>query len=624
MTLPSPLRRRLAEFVPWLGVAVLILVGGLSAAKEILPKDSRLGVLVSVVTVVFSASIATVGAINNRLRLRRELNSLIRPYAGVRDIDPYRDGLLLRPALADLDYPKGEPPYVERSDVDRDIDDALRNQLVLITGPAAAGKSHCALAAIRRLKPEPSLLVPRQPDALERLLKEPSSPLWRLSERPAVLWLDNLEIFLARYLELPVSLTSLVNNHSSLKVVSILRDAAEGDLRRQRGPAQALRGEFLKVCSRVHVPRRDDSALAEAKRLYPSVNFDTDLGIGETFVAGSLLLDRLRRAQTEDAAGFAVVAAVLDWTRAGTHRPIEEGELGDLFKEYLQRAAAYADLGADTFVSAKRWATTPDVDCSVPLVQHVGDGTYSVFPYVLEAIDDGAIPELKSVRSSVFVFARSHSTPLQCEAIGLAAHGRNLHAVALETWLSAAGSSDTLGSPRSAFHIGLYAMEHPDLVAAETGDSPDVDQQVKWFRRAADSPEPLVRGAALINLGIRLQEKLLFEDARDAFSDAASLPEFRDADAARVNLGLLLWWHFSGQKLEAAKHFEQVIRSGDPNWAPIAALNLGHLQSNLPGGRARAIEAYCLARDSGHPDAAEIARSSLQNLVGEDTPTSDT
>jgi tetratricopeptide (TPR) repeat protein len=66
----------------------------------------------------------------------------------------------------------------------------------------------------------------------------------------------------------------------------------------------------------------------------------------------------------------------------------------------------------------------------------------------------------------------------------------------------------------------------------------------------------------------------------------------------------------------AREAYRRVVNSGHPEYAPVAARNLGHLNQQV--GRLRqAHEAFQIAIESGHPDVAPRAMVDLGNLIGD-------
>ncbi len=126
-------------------------------------------------------------------------------------ISPARDGV----------GPKGGglPRYVSR-DIDGNVRAAIDepNALVLIAGPALAGKSRTALEAVRDRAGGARLLYPRDADGLRRLA---ASDLARRKKEAIVLWLDDL----ARY-EFALdgdTWRKLVRKWPSIKLVASVR-----------------------------------------------------------------------------------------------------------------------------------------------------------------------------------------------------------------------------------------------------------------------------------------------------------------------------------------------------------------------------------------------------------------
>jgi len=115
------------------------------------------------------------------------------PVRSVRDSNPYALGVF-RSALAIEMHKDEQPPYVPRA-VDALLFTALEARLpiVLVVGPAKAGKSRTAFEAALTSMPDAELLAPRGPLALRRLLDMIESPA---RNRQLVLWLDEFGRYL--------------------------------------------------------------------------------------------------------------------------------------------------------------------------------------------------------------------------------------------------------------------------------------------------------------------------------------------------------------------------------------------------------------------------------------------
>src|SRR5205807_5915835 len=97
--------------------------------------------------------------------------------------------------------------------------------------------------------------------------------------------------------------------------------------------------EILGSAFEVTVPSEMSPAERErAAGLYPGQEFRT--GIGQHFASTVELINRFKDYLRDDPHTASIVAAALDWRRAGAPRPVTEDELRELSKVYLQRSGA--------------------------------------------------------------------------------------------------------------------------------------------------------------------------------------------------------------------------------------------------------------------------------------------
>jgi hypothetical protein len=152
--------------------------------------------LIAVVTVLVNAGIAR----NSANRATREhiarLRSLISPWPprSAATLSPYVLGV--RSPAATISQGKLFPEYVAR-DLDPDVETAMQTAaIVLIVGPACAGKSRTAFEALGNAPRTRDALVlaPDDKNALTQLLAAPDCILEQ--DKKYVLWLDDLDRFL--------------------------------------------------------------------------------------------------------------------------------------------------------------------------------------------------------------------------------------------------------------------------------------------------------------------------------------------------------------------------------------------------------------------------------------------
>lgn len=169
------------------------------------------------------------------------------------------------------------PPYVPR-DFDSDVVEALqRSRLVLLFGPARAGKSRSAYEAARQAFGERQVVIPESGAALAELAQDPPDE-WPLAN--SVLWLDDLERFVA---SLGAAELAFVGAGST-PVIATVRGETYHRWLRASGEIGDKARRLLASASSVEVGSTLSGAeRAEADRLYQDEDFTH--GIGEAFVA---------------------------------------------------------------------------------------------------------------------------------------------------------------------------------------------------------------------------------------------------------------------------------------------------------------------------------------------------
>lgn len=281
------------------GVAVAVVTGAAVAILQVLQQaigafNPRPAIYGLVIAAVFLAGLA-----RERQRVRRRQNDtaarlhrllVIWPPRPLRDLDRLWLGTF--PARRDVDP---AAPYVER-DGDEQLRAALRaGAVVLVCGPPRAGKSRTAVEATASALSEAQVIAPRGPDALSELLS--FEPPLDLGAGERIVWLDDLE----RYAEIldACTLDELqalgaprraeadlrpVPRHAPPPPATVIATVRAGDwdalltaggVRGETARAFAARARVFDVPAAL-----TPGELAEARRLYPGVDFDADDGIG--------------------------------------------------------------------------------------------------------------------------------------------------------------------------------------------------------------------------------------------------------------------------------------------------------------------------------------------------------
>ncbi len=166
-------------------------------------------------------------------------------------------------------------PYVPRS-IDSTIERALAERaLVLVIGPARAGKSRTAYEAVARSLPDRRVLNPIDGEALRSIVGDSG-----LSRADGVWWLDDLDRHLSS-LDGRALDEILTGGHV---VVASLRDEAWQALLAADGTTGAQGRRLLGAAHTIHLPAAPDAEeVAAAARLYPEV--DVTGGIGAALSA---------------------------------------------------------------------------------------------------------------------------------------------------------------------------------------------------------------------------------------------------------------------------------------------------------------------------------------------------
>jgi hypothetical protein len=168
----------------------------------------------------------------------------------------------------------GDGPYAAR-ELDEPLRDALRDSaLVVIVGPARAGKSRTAAEATRAALPAARVVIPRNAECLRRLLE--FDPPLDLRDDEAVLWLDGLERFLDA---LDGAALDQLTQQGMRAVATVREDTWERFLTGDGQNAEATRA--LAARARVYqLPAKLKSGEhAVASQLYPGRDLTAGIGV---------------------------------------------------------------------------------------------------------------------------------------------------------------------------------------------------------------------------------------------------------------------------------------------------------------------------------------------------------
>jgi hypothetical protein len=361
-------------------------------------------------------------------------------------------------------YGPGSDPYVRREEVDDWLDKRLRiHSFVLVDGNSKAGKSRTAFEAMQRAFPTAKLLIPKaRPGALQTLFAL-DPPVYRGTET-VVLWLDDIE----RYLRIEEGLDAdlLRQATTSGVVVATIKSkerdalfATEGDIGRS---ARAV----LDEAADIDLPSNaSDGELSQARDFYPTEVFTR--GIGEQLVAAPELERKYRDGRESHPAGWSVVQAAIDWSRAGMPRPIAKPTLQGLYPAYLRTLRRDIDASDAIFEEGLAWAREP-VAAHIALLDIRDEGeprTFAAFDYIVAYADGQSGYHGEDVLDAAWYTAIELGDASDRFTIGLVAYARGAHTFAANAWRRMAPD-----------HILLSAEEDPKGAAVA-------------FKRAIDSGE---------------------------------------------------------------------------------------------------------------------------------------
>jgi TIR domain len=266
----------------------------------------------------------------------------------------------------------GVPDEVPPEYVPRDVDAAEsgvrarvaaaaeRGGFVLLVGGSSAGKTRCAVEAVRALLPDWWLVHPDGPAEVAGLAA--------VSARPIVVWLDELQ----RYLDGEHGLTgavvrALLGAPHPVVIVGTLwpdRYAAYTAVPAPGGAdPHAREREVLDLAAVIRIgaafsPAEQDRARAAAmrdRRLAIALGA-VGYGLTQTLAAAPQLVARWEDAQAANPYAWAVLTAALDTARLGAREPLSTGLLRAAAPGYLT-SQQQAEAPEDWFEQALAYAT---------------------------------------------------------------------------------------------------------------------------------------------------------------------------------------------------------------------------------------------------------------------------
>ena len=551
--------------LPWLGVA---------------------GLVVAAVGVMASLVISTEPARLDGKRERAELDRRIKvPVAPITEIDPAQIGV--DPAATQTMLGGTVPEYVGR-EIDTELGKAIEAALtpagswmLVVEGPSKVGKSRTLFEALSQcsVRERLQLVAPVHGEALRSLL-DPGQPM---ATRPeyAVLWLDDLEPFLAQ----GVTLQTLREWRASRpgwivaatyggKGSALVTEAATGGLK-------TLAADILLHAREITLHATTPEEVGPLRGRFSDADFDAvcRYGLAAYLVAGpalerKLTTERDALGERECPEGVAVVCAAVDWARCGRTDPISGDTLRGLWSAFLQAGMTPND---ERFAVGLEWALRPVAATVALLLQD--DHGYRAYDYVIRLVREQ--PTAEPPRDRVWTAAIGSATPEQAFVVAFAAY--------VHSRLDDAAAALRRARDSSSPDLAAWAGVNLGVVLGKLGR---LQEALAAYQQLIDDyrGDPGLReqvGQALLNRGIRLgqldrpQEALAaYQQLIDDYRDDPGLRE--QVGQALLNRGIRLGQLDRPQEALAA--YQQLIDDyrGDPGLREQVASGTGGYRAGRP------------------------------------------
>ncbi|MGW4241167.1 tetratricopeptide repeat protein [Nocardia sp. NPDC004722] len=452
------------------------------------------------------------------------------------------------------------PAYVARridAKVTAAIGDAVTGTgpwLVVVEGPSKVGKSRTLFQALQNSPElrEMPLIAPMNQDknAVNGLI-DPVPPV--PVDRPAVLWLDDLEPFLVNA-GLTVQILQQWHGGVRGRIVVATHGGKGRDLFGDSKSLSTLASGVLAHAHRIPLQQTSDTEVEVLRNTLSANEFELvrRFGLAAYLVSGPELAGRLNAEADRCPEGTAVARAVIDWARCGRSDPVEETILRQMWPLYLPSRILPDDAG---FTRGLEWAMAP-VTGTIALVYRARG--YLAFDLVVrftsENSDAAPPPE-------VWAAAIDSATDLQAEAIGEAAAGYSRLTEAEAAFARAEQSASRPIAARATVNRGhvFVMMGHTDqaleiydrLLAGYAADS-DPDVRVHLAKA-------LVERGDVLRFG-RPQEAL--ESYAKVVSDHAADPRARPHVATAL-LGTGVALERLDRLPDALAAYRQLVTYGD-------------------------------------------------------------
>jgi predicted negative regulator of RcsB-dependent stress response len=555
-------------------VLVAVITGVLAAATWAVLQQLKLGAVWKAVGAGTAAALPTIVAevrarIDRREQYDRRLAGLLRlwtPAGGprVRDVaDMVALGVTPAAALThaaeSATLAGTATPYVRRT-VDDELDIALgQSQFVVLVGDSKAGKSRTAFEAMHRHFPDRLLLVPASKQALAGLAA------LGVALPAVVLWLDELDTYLGAD-GLTVQVLEQLYAAGQVMLLGTMRAAQYARYGAEQ-EVTLLERKVLERATMVNLPRRLDAeeqarAVEQAgdPRIAAALVQLHRYGLAEYVAAGPALLDRWRTGQSVEVepVGAAIVAAAIDWRRAGRSTPVPGSVLKELYPVYLEDRAP-TRLTAEAFTKGLGWATQRVFATAALLAE--GPTGLVAFDYLVDYVQRQE--PTRAVPDRMWKGTLAEATdPNETYRVAAAAFSAKRQDIA-EQALRLVVATDTRVATFAASDLGAVLFLQGQVEEAET-----------WLRTGADAGD--IRAAS--NLGTVLSMEGREEEAETWLRTAAD----DSHTGAAFNLGNLL---YNQRRLEEAETWWRTAADAGDTRAAAALVHLRRVNQEISDSR---------------------------------------
>jgi len=529
------------------------------------------------------------------------------------EIDPIKIGV--DPAAKEETHLNVDvPDYVTR-DVDEELDQALREALnergrgiVVVYGLPKVGKSRTLFEGLLRVGREGvdlRLIAPASGDAMRALLERIRGRRWWQKRRDYVLWLDDIENFVAD--EVGPKELAAWRRKGGIVAATYGGKGAKRDFGDKSDGVAALADNIMLQARQIGLQATTPAEVAELPESLSKVNRKAieEYGLAAALVAAPQLELKLKSRHRADepvsAAGAAIVYTAINWGRCGRTDAIPKKLLRELWPTHLQEVTL--PNTDEIFEAGLAWALDA-VTGRIALLR--GVDSFRAYDYIRSAAAED--PHTPRISEATWRCALDTDDPGKAFGVGMAASAAERTRDA-ESALTFAGSHDENTIAGAAnFNLAILLEEKGDEAGAESAlhrarklgssEALGYSSRETEARRASEEvsgPPPHVREA----IEQQLREEGKFpEDATMKWKDELYRDLVEEGDGGAANELALALMH-EGKLREAEEMARKAIELGEVRSTVTLGLVLEDLE-DLEGAEA----AFREAAENDFPEGA--------------------